>query len=916
MPEHRDRPRGTPARRHVGRGVRACVVLACAAAAAGAAAPTAIGFGGATTGTTLTGTASADVVVGGAIHDTATLDGGIDPTGTITFQVYGPGDADCSGTPLATSTQTVAGTGPYDSDPLTTARVGAYRWVATYSGDTLNDPSSTTCNDAGQSDAATMAQPTVAASASGAVPAGGQVHASATLAGGYQPGGSIELKLYGPGDPSCTGSPLATSTRTVNGAGSYDSDSVTVAHAGTYRWVAEYGGDESNSSTGSGCTDSGASVAVTRAATGLSETASGAVAVGGRLTDRATLSSGAAPGGTITFKLYGPNDPSCSRAPVATSTAAVKGAGGYGSDPVTPAHAGGYRWVVDYGGDSDNLPSHGSCSDPGAQVTVGKAQVTLTTHASASAVVGASIGDRAQLGGGAAPTGTITFRLYGPGDATCSRAPVASATAAVEGSGGYASGPVTPKTPGDYRWVAVYSGDADNAPASGACGDPRETTTVKDVDHTTTTFDTNAPGDALLALTAAAPGTDWGVTGRESATATVTVDGRYCQDVVLFRGDQPFTYRVALGWLGAGRHTVHVRYNSRKSTAGARGVVVQGMQARRGGASEALALRYAPILYGRDNPSIPTHFENNHTDVPLLLYHTTMPDSQGTTIAYTMIWSGEDGGTAIDAMMPRWGRTTDIEWVYRVRLDSAGNFVSDEYQDPRHHKYGFDGLRDHGHPLLVTGAANNGVEPVHGRADETGYRFFLDASSSLGRRLARETEMDMHPWTYAVSATEAAREHKFELHSSPLTKTISDPRHYLFVRLAKHTTESQDHGWVGTSIDIKLRNRSTWYESNHGVADWSVEPDGQVTTSVELPSGTSEEDVQALRAVADPVGNVSGDWHVRINQIATAFSLDNAYRPLRWSQPRHVGVTMTAQHRSRWIWTLRAGTGSTTLALP
>ena len=98
--------------------------------------------------------------------------------------------------------------------------------------------------------------------------------------------------------------------------------------------------------------------------------------------------------------------------------------------------------------------------------------------------------------------------------------------------------------------------------------------------------------------------------------------------------------------------------------------------------------RYAPILYGRDLPEIPGRYENNHTDVPLLAYHTsTPPDAAGNrTIEYTMIWSNEDEGTDTPALMARWGRTTDIEWIYRVEVDADGNRVDGTgvYQAPAH----------------------------------------------------------------------------------------------------------------------------------------------------------------------------------------------------------------------------------------
>ena len=127
----------------------------------------------------------------------------------------------------------------------------------------------------------------------------------------------------------------------------------------------------------------------------------------------------------------------------------------------------------------------------------------------------------------------------------------------------------------------------------------------------------HAPGEARLALTAAAPGTDWGAAGRESAVLTVSVDGRYSQDVVLFAGAQRFTYDVALGQLARGRHRVTVAFDRAKSPPGARGARVRGSN-RRSPRADDLAARYAPILYGRDLPEIPGRYENNSTDVPLL----------------------------------------------------------------------------------------------------------------------------------------------------------------------------------------------------------------------------------------------------------------------------------------------------------
>ena len=89
----------------------------------------------------LTTAASAGITLGGQVSDTATLAGGDAPGGQITFRLYGPGDANCSGTPAFTDTKSVSGNGDYTSSDFTPTLAGAYRWVASYSGDADNQPS-------------------------------------------------------------------------------------------------------------------------------------------------------------------------------------------------------------------------------------------------------------------------------------------------------------------------------------------------------------------------------------------------------------------------------------------------------------------------------------------------------------------------------------------------------------------------------------------------------------------------------------------------------------------------------------------------------------------------------------------------------------------------------------------------------
>ena len=80
---------------------------------------------------------------------------------------------------------------------------------------------------------------------------------------------------------------------------------------------------------------------------------------------------------------------------------------------------------------------------------------------------------------GTAPTGSIVFNLYGPSDPACTGRPAyTSPPVTVAGNGSYSSPSFAPTQPGSYAWVAEYSGDSGNAPATGACTDQSEQVVV------------------------------------------------------------------------------------------------------------------------------------------------------------------------------------------------------------------------------------------------------------------------------------------------------------------------------------------------------------------------------------------------------------------------------------------------------
>ncbi|WP_196279351.1 choice-of-anchor A family protein [Catellatospora vulcania] len=434
---------------------------------------------------TLTTDASDDITLGGQVSDTATLAGGQNPTGTITFSLYGPNNATCTGTPVFTTAVPVSNNGIYPSLPFPPTQPGTYRWIASYSGDAANAGVTLLCNAPNESVVVRPAvvTPTLTTDASDNITLGGQINDTATLAGGQNPTGTITFSLYGPNNATCTGDPVFTSTVPVSGNSTYLSQAFAPTLAGTYRWIASYSGDAANAGVTRPCNDPNESVVVSAGTVTptLSTDASDDITLGGQIRDTATLAGGQSPTGTITFSLYGPDNATCTGTPVFTSTVPVTGNGNYPSQQFTPTLAGTYRWIASYSGDAVNAGVTRPCNDPNESVVVSQGTVTptLTTDASRDTYVGKEIYDRATLAGGIAPTGTITFRLYGPGDATCSRTPVFTSTVDVSGNGDYRSDPFRAREPGTYQWVASYSGDDGNQAVQTSCGDPAERVVIK-----------------------------------------------------------------------------------------------------------------------------------------------------------------------------------------------------------------------------------------------------------------------------------------------------------------------------------------------------------------------------------------------------------------------------------------------------
>lgn len=252
-------------------------------------------------------------------------------------------------------------------------------------------------------------------------------------------------------------------------------DSVSCAPADHCTAVGSYTTDNSNGRQGLLVTTGAANPTVS--ITAPPSITLGAGAVPAELS--ATLSSGASPVGTISFRLFGPSPSppgSCSSGGAAIGSAVVSGNATYHPDGgFTPTSAGNYWWYATYSGDATDNPAASQCGASMPETVVASSAI-LSVAAPPSWRVGAAIpasSIAAALSAGPAPSGTITFKVFGPQAAppsSCSSGGTTLGTATVDANGSYhPSTGFTPVGAGPYWWYASYGGDALDNPAASAC---------------------------------------------------------------------------------------------------------------------------------------------------------------------------------------------------------------------------------------------------------------------------------------------------------------------------------------------------------------------------------------------------------------------------------------------------------------
>lgn len=372
-----------------------------------------------------------------------------------------------------------------------------------------------------------------------------------------------------------------------------------------------------------------------------------------------------------------------------------------------------------------------------------------------------------------------------------------------------------------------------------------------------------------LEIEARSPGASWARKGSEAAALVVTVDGVYNQDVMLWAGDGFYVYRVLLGRLPKGKHKVSVALNEARSAAGARRAEVKSLRVSvpyvfvgPDPEEHNFALAHAPVLYARPNAF--DHF----TDIPLLMYYEVLSEAGDTVVRYTVIFTNEDGGTQTAALFARWGRGTDIEWVYEIRL-RAGKVVAETFQGVRHETKPFNGQRTNGeHPLLAVASDNNNFSDLACSA----VRFAPLPTRARLDAATRESTMDALPDTYRAMTEELQREGRISDTPSDIN-TVADPREYLYVEAV-----SEQEG-AAVAFDVKLKGRADVFKSDMGEPRLRIERSGYYRTGIRLPKGTAPDSIEAVAARCHPHPSTASGGTCRRLRLVRVLTLGTDFVP-------------------------------------
>lgn len=299
---------------------------------------------------------------------------------------------------------------------------------------------------------------------------------------------TVQVATYGPFPTAaamvCTGTPVATSTLTATGSGTFTTQPFTPTIPGWYTYQLTVPGNENVAGLTTPCAELTESFRVQVQPRVRTIVSSGAIAPSQTIFDRVLVEGVGGQALAINAALYGPfasrEAIKCDTTPVWVGTLNVSADGEYPTAPVALTVPGYYTYRETIAASELVRPVETLCGDLAETATViGTPQITTQVSAQATSP-GSQITDKVVITGLGVVAAAVQVELWGPFDSvaaiSCSGTPFATQTLTANGDGTYTTDPITIDRAGYFTYRESLAGGPSNNPAATACGVVAETT--------------------------------------------------------------------------------------------------------------------------------------------------------------------------------------------------------------------------------------------------------------------------------------------------------------------------------------------------------------------------------------------------------------------------------------------------------
>jgi hypothetical protein len=310
--------------------------------------------------------------------------------------------------------------------------------------------------------------------------------------------GDIAVQIFGPFASEqairCDGTPVAKSSVSAKGAGTYTTQPAKLDQVGFYTYVAVVPGDAGHIGVTSPCRAPGETVRVEAQPRVQTVVSSERVAPGTAIHDRVIVSGLVGQPATVQASLFGPfatrEAIACTGTPVWTGTIDVSADGEYVTADYTVTTPGYYGYRETIAASGFVRAAETACGETTETTVVTGTPQVKTTIPSQQTRPGASISDRVVVTGLGALSVPVQVTLWGPfasrGAIRCSGTPFWSGTFMAKGDGTYTTDAVKIDRAGFYTYQEAIAEGPVTSAFTTQCGDVAETTFSRAAPEVTT----------------------------------------------------------------------------------------------------------------------------------------------------------------------------------------------------------------------------------------------------------------------------------------------------------------------------------------------------------------------------------------------------------------------------------------------